>query len=200
MFYVYAYLRHRTSETAVAGTPYYIGKGCDNRAWAKHYGVKKPRSNSLIIILENNLSEIGAFALERRLIKWWGRKDLGTGILLNTTDGGQGVSGWKATEEWKIKNSQNRRGSKNGMYGKKRTDKEKQAVSEANSGKKAWNSGKKLDIVPWNKGLKLGPTGKPSWNSGKKTGNRGEEFKEKMRKVALERWAKIKNEKNNIRD
>lgn len=90
-FYVYAWLRSRTSSTAKIGTPYYIGKGSGKRAWDKRRK-RIPKDQRFIVILENNLSEIGALALERRYIAWYGRKDLGTGILINLTDGGEGTS------------------------------------------------------------------------------------------------------------
>lgn len=92
IYYVYAYLRSTNSKTAKAGTPYYIGKGKDRRAWSKDHLVNLPNNRHNIVILESNLTEIGAFALERRYIKWYGRKDIGTGILQNKTDGGEGFS------------------------------------------------------------------------------------------------------------
>jgi len=91
-FYVYAYLRSKDSSIAKEGTPYYIGKGQRKRAWSKHH-IKVPKDKSRIVILESNLTEIGAFALERRYILWWGRKINKTGILINESEGGEGSSG-----------------------------------------------------------------------------------------------------------
>ena len=99
-FYTYAYLR-------VDRTPYYIGKGKGRRLYEKHQkGISVPKDKSRIIYLKQNLTEEEAFKQEKYMIAVLGRKDLGTGILHNRTDGGEGKSGWVPSEETRKKMSE----------------------------------------------------------------------------------------------
>jgi hypothetical protein len=82
IYYTYAYLRED-------GTPYYIGRGKGDRAFAAHK-LPKP-SKERIFFLKKDLSYSESVRHERYMIFVFGRKDIGTGILRNRTDGGEGV-------------------------------------------------------------------------------------------------------------
>ena len=138
-FYTYAYIREDK-------TPYYIGKGRGNRAYCNHNRCcPTPKDRTRIIFLKQNLSEFDAYKHEIYMIAVLGRKDLGTGILRNLTDGGEGIrnttrtlsaehkrkiglarKGQKHTPEARKKISEAQRGSKNHNYGKRLTKEQKE--------------------------------------------------------------------------
>src|SRR5271157_575769 len=103
MYYTYMWLRED-------GTPYYVGKGgYAKRAFERHkvgnrkaYAPPKER-----IVIYPAVSEADAFETEVALIWYYGRKDLGTGILRNQTNGGEGNSG---TNEGHRKQAESLRG------------------------------------------------------------------------------------------
>lgn len=86
------------------GEVFYVGKGIGNRAtvtrnrgkfWnrvANKYGVH-------VRIVMDGLQEWAAIELEQNMISLYGRRDTNSGTLVNLTDGGDGVSGYKRTAE-----------------------------------------------------------------------------------------------------
>ncbi len=119
-YYTYAYLREDK-------TPYYIGKGRKRRAFTLHKRMPRPPKER-ILFLKENLTEEQAFKHEVYMIAVLGRKDLGTGILRNLTDGGEGGSGWKPS-------SKTRSNISKAKCGKLHTTKAKLKMSEALRGK-----------------------------------------------------------------
>ena len=121
-YYTYAFLREDR-------TPYYIGKGKGNRAYRRRdKGIKPPKDKSKILILKQNLTEEESFRHEVYMIAVFGRKDLGTGILHNRTNGGDGVSGAVVSDETRRKRSE-------ALKGKPRSKEIRRKISEAHKGK-----------------------------------------------------------------
>jgi hypothetical protein len=180
-YYVYTYLRED-------GTPYYVGKGKGRRAYLNGRIPPKPPQLERIQIVKDNLTEEEAFILECKLIAEHGRKDLGTGILQNRTDGGEGVSGRIATPE-----AIQQRVTKN--TGKKRTPEQKLRMSLAQKGRKPtqYTTEQKAEIA---RKISESQKGKPksedhkqklsAYFTGKSPGLRSEETKQKMRKPKSE--------------
>lgn len=171
-FYTYAYLREDK-------TPYYIGKGEGERAYKFHHkGVSVPKDKSRIIFLKQNLLEENAFKHEKYMIAVLGRKDLGTGILRNRTNGGDGVSGLIHTKkskekmskaqkgrtrskETRRKMSEARKGENNPNYGKSLPEETKRKQSEAKKGEKNYLS--KLWKITKNNGEEILVWGLYGW-------------------------------------
>lgn len=106
-FYVYGYVRSVASRNGSVGSPYYIGKGKGRRAWQKlGRSTFLPSIKKNVKMLAKNLSEVEALQLEMLLIHFFGRVDLGTGILHNKTDGGDGGWGTLISDEDRKKKSE----------------------------------------------------------------------------------------------
>lgn len=146
IYYVYAYLRKKDN------TPYYIGKGKGKRAYCRFHSVSVPKDKSKIVVYHINLTNEDACTLEKSYIKLFGRKDLGTGILLNQTSGGDGgdTSKSKAYLEAKAANKFSTKGMKNtpehnqkianALRGRKRPLEVGRKVSETRKGMIVWKA------------------------------------------------------------
>jgi hypothetical protein len=113
-FYTYLWFRKDA-------LPYYVGKGCGRRAYTNHgHGVHRPKFRARIFV-QYWESEEKAFEMEKWYIAFYGRKDNGTGILRNRTDGGESppsAKGIKRSEETRKKMSEAQKGPNSYWYGK----------------------------------------------------------------------------------
>lgn len=127
IYYVYEYLREDM-------TPYYVGKGSNNR-WAEKHNVPVPPVERVQFVA-TSLTEQDAFNLEIELIAKYGRKDLGTGILRNQTNGGDGASGniHSAETKAKMSNSKKAENAKRKQEGWVYPDSAKHAISKMQKG------------------------------------------------------------------
>jgi len=106
MFYVYGYLDYNDEI-------YYIGKGKNQRYKDPHPhligGV--PFDEDKIIFFDKDLTEEQSTHIERKLIKFYGRRGIDKGgFLVNKTKGGNGGYSGKMTQETKKKISESQKG------------------------------------------------------------------------------------------
>ena len=115
------------------GTIFYIGIGKKlKRAYTKDrrspiwkYAVNKYGLN--VEILHDDVPWNEACQIEMDLIKQYGRKAFGEGILVNLTEGGEGRLGLKASEETKAKMSESHMGLNTWSKGRTMSEEEKQS-------------------------------------------------------------------------
>ena len=140
MAYIYKHIRKDT------GDVFYIGIGKTKRRatdrnnrndrWTKVAN----KAGFEVQIIQDGLSWEEACEMEKKLIKEYGRADLGKGKLVNMTDGGDGINNYSHSEETR-KRMGNRKGrcmkgELNPQFGKPLSEEHKLKISLAKSGKK----------------------------------------------------------------
>lgn len=103
MAYLYRHIRLDTNE------PFYIGIGSDEdgkyersrASWGRNKIWKRivNKVSYRVDIIQDNLTWDEACTKEIEFIKLYGRRDLGLGPLVNLTDGGDGLVGYKRSEK-----------------------------------------------------------------------------------------------------
>lgn len=156
-YYVYIYLDPTKSGFFVYGEynfeyePFYVGKGykerCNEHIWESRLKIASFKTNKIkkilslgltpiILKVSENLFEVDAFELEKKLITVIGRRDLKNGPLTNLTDGGEGFSGLIKTEIHREKLRQSN-------LGKKMSKESREKISKSLIGKPGRNTGNK---------------------------------------------------------
>lgn len=222
-FYIYLYLDQDN-------TPFYVGKGHRKRylifkhlnAWSTNSFLERKIlkigiENVIIKFFNHNkwitnfkekehLIEEEAFCLEEYYIAGYGRRDLGKGTLCNLTDGGEGLSGHKHTEETRLQMSEAARkrlpisevtrnkmrelnlGKKHHL-GKPRSEESKKKQSESRKGCSGSFLGKH-HTEESNRKNSEAHKGQIAWNKGKKGIFKGRKMSHSFGEKIKESWIK----------
>ena len=129
--YVYTHTRLDTNEI------FYVGIGTQDNYKRASFNYNRTnywknitkKCGWKVDIVCDNLSWDDACKKEKELILLYGRVDLGTGTLVNLTDGGEGTLGRKHTDETKAKMSKIKKGTK---QSKERREKTSQVMKGVN--------------------------------------------------------------------
>lgn len=95
----YVYFHRRATDDAI----FYVGKGKGRRAWSasgrnRQWQFVQRKHGYKVQIVKSDMSEPCALTLERILIFGLGRP-----LLVNSVDGGGGTTGWRHSEETKMR-------------------------------------------------------------------------------------------------
>jgi len=169
--------------------PFYIGKGKDSRyiSHLRNYKLKKNDSflsrkinkilkngcSPYITKLYENLTEKEAHSIEIELIDIIGRRCVGKGSLVNITCGGEGISGFKHSDETREKMSL--KGEKHPNWGKPRSKETRNKISKALTLNNPMHNPlvvekvrlQNLGKTPWNKGLSASDVSKKRMSESK---------------------------------
>ena len=160
----YVYLHRRKTDNKV----FYVGKGKGKRAYSKAsrsqwWNSVADKHEMTVEIVFDNLSEDDAFQIEKDTILEFRYFEH---PLVNLTDGGEGMSGYKPYEEQRKRVSEKMQGREitaehrlkisESNKGKKRTEVQRKRMSEINTGKKI-TAEHRLKISESNKGKKRTP-------------------------------------------
>ena len=138
---------------ATDGEVFYVGIGREARAYetnrSKLWKRVSDKYGYVVEVLETNLYWEDACEKEIALIKFYGRIDLGTGTLVNHTDGGEGTQGVIRTPEqspmWnKNHNQESIEKIRIGNLGKTLSQETKDKISASKKGCTVWNKGTKM--------------------------------------------------------
>ena len=194
-FYSYVYVDPRNNE------PFYVGKGKKERAYRhlknshnclvnnKVNKIRAVGQEPLIGILETSTEEF-AFMLEQGLIKLLGRKDNGTGILCNFTDGGEGGSGVVVSEQRKRKVSAALKGIVRGPLSEEHKQRMKDTKKATPSGTGHWMNKEGQQIKA--KYDEVDNYLADGWSLGTSRKHITDEYRTKMRQAAIKQWNKVK--------
>jgi hypothetical protein len=155
MAYVYKHIRKDTNEV------FYIGIGKTKRRLTNRHG-RNDRWTKLVNkvgfvaeIIEDGLDWDAACEMEKKLIKQYGRADLGEGKLVNMTDGGDGINNYSHSDETKKKMSnrmgRSMKGELNPQFGKPLSEEHKLKISLSKSGRKQSEEHIKNRLESYNK-------------------------------------------------